>query len=94
MPAPFRIVRREMATMLASHYPTHARHGLRQAPVDYWAQSTSTLSGGGHPTRGPRSRDITSQTRTPATLGADGTAGREVPRQLAAEILEVLLLFG
>src|SRR6266545_5986501 len=30
-------------------------------------------SGGGRPSRGPLPRDITSQTRTPATPGADGT---------------------
>ncbi len=30
-------------------------------------------SGSGRPVRGPHPRDITAQTRTPATLGADGT---------------------
>src|SRR6266436_5025107 len=33
-------------------------------------KATSTPSGGGHPLRGPRPSDITSETRTPAAPGA------------------------
>ena len=49
--------------------------GMAQRIVDMNA------SGGGRPVRGSRSRDVTSQTRTPAAPGADGTAARRSSRR-------------
>ena len=48
-------------------------------------------SGSGRPVRGPFPRDITSQTRTPATPGADGTGGdaRTFERRCASGAFEV-----
>ena len=38
-------------------------------------------SGGGRPVRGPRHRDVTSQTRTPTALGAEGS-GHRIPQPI------------
>src|SRR6266542_1301402 len=54
-------------------FPESGRYSLARG------QATSTPSGGGHPTRGPRPRDTTAQTRTLAAPEAAATA-RHAPK--------------
>jgi hypothetical protein len=62
-----------------SEVVTKSSAGLQKEMIVDRRNATSTPAGGGHATRGPRPRDITSQTRTRNAAGADATAQRLHP---------------